>query len=159
MRKNQNITGVILLLAAVLLAGGCTRMDGDIGDLFGRWNLVSLSADGVDQQLYGLGGGDKEVLLYTWAFQGDLVWILTMYPHQSSHSAKGMWSRTDTQLSLNYSFTDDESPLDYMPPAALHLVDDGVTTLNIETMTSSTMTLWYVSDDDVKYEYHLKKAY
>lgn len=159
MRKVQYIIGVILLMAAVMSAGGCTRMDGDIGDLFGRWNLVTLTADGVEQQLYGLGGGDDEVLLYTWAFQGDLVWILTMYPHQSSRSARGMWSRTDTQLLINYSFTDDESPQDYVPPSALHLVEDGVTALNIESMSSSSMTLWYVSDDDVKYEYHLKKAY
>lgn len=159
MRKIYNIIGMLLLSAVVFAAGGCTRMDGDIGDLFGRWNLVTLTADGVEQPLYGLGGGDKEVLLYTWAFQGDLVWILTLRPHQSSHDAKGMWSRTDSQLMLDFSFSDDENPLDYIPPSALHLVDDGVTALNIESLSSSSMALWYVSDEGVKYEYHLKKAY
>lgn len=134
-------------------------MDGDIGDLFGRWNVVSLTADGVAQTLYDDGAEEDDVLLYTWSFQGDLAWILTLHPHQSYHTAKGMWSRTDTQLMLDYSHIDNDGPDYYTPPSALHLVQGGVTTLNIESMSSSDMTLWYVSDDGVRYEYHLTKAY
>jgi len=147
------------LATAVMLSVGCTRMNGDIGDLFGRWNVVALTADGVEQHLYDEGTDDDDVLLYTLSFQGDLAWILTLYPHQSYHTAKGMWSRTGTQLMLDYSHIDDEGPVYYTPPAALHLVQGGVTALNIESMSSSAMTLWYVSDDGVRYEYHLTKAY
>lgn len=159
MRRIYHILYMTVLAMAVLTAGGCTRMDGDIGDLFGRWNLTALTADGEEQTLYDGGTGDDDVQLYTFSFQSDLAWILTLYPHQMSHTAKGLWSRTDTQLMLDYSYSDDEGTDYYTPPSALHLVQGGVTTLNIESLTSSHMTLWYVADDDVRYEYHFTKAY
>ena len=158
MRGVYNKIALLSLTAIILLLNvGCTHMDGDIGDLFGRWNLVSLSADGVAQPLYNDGTAADDVLLYTWAFQGELVWILTLHPHHSYHTAKGAWTRTDTQLTLDFDHTDNDGAGDYTPPEALHLA--GVTSLNIQSLTSSEMTLWYMSDDGVRYEYHLTKAY
>ena len=40
---------ILLLMMLPLFFGGCTHNDGDIGDLFGRWKLVSLSADGEER--------------------------------------------------------------------------------------------------------------
>lgn len=158
MRRIYNtIVWLSLSVIFTLCSVGCTHMDGDIGELFGRWNLVSLTADGVEQHLYDEGASPDDVLLYTWSFQGDLAWILTLYPHHSYHMTKGMWTRTDTRLTLDFAHHDDEGADYYTPPEALHL--SGVTELNIESMTSSDMTLWYVSDDDVRYEYKLSKAY
>lgn len=158
MRRLYNIACVVLLLAVTLPAiTGCTRMDGDIGHLFGRWNLTSLTADGEEVPLYRDGTAADDVLLYTWSFQGDLAWILTLYPYNDYKTAKGMWSRTDTQLTLDFSHSDNDGDEFYTPPQPLHLED--VTTLNIESLSSSAMTLWYVSDDDIRYEYHLIKAY
>ncbi|WP_303741289.1 hypothetical protein, partial [uncultured Duncaniella sp.] len=67
----------------------------------------------------------------------------------------GMWTRDNDMLMLKFSSSS------YAPiVSALHLIDNDITPLNIETLTYSDMRLWYVSDTDgVKYRYVLRKAY
>lgn len=151
----KRILHILLLTTFIVLSAGCTHNDGDIGDLFGRWKVESLRADGSDLPLY-----DEDVLVYCWSFQGDLVWIQTLHPHHDFMNVKGMWSRHDDILSLDFSFTGDDGDPFYRPPSSLHLVSDGVTDLNIESLTSSEMHVLYVSDlDGVRYDYYLKKYY
>lgn len=146
---------ILFLFIAMLLSTGCARNDGDIGDLFGRWKVEALQADGQDQVLY-----DDDVLMYCWSFQGSLVWIQTLHPHHDFVNVKGMWNRDAHLLSLDFSFTGDDGDVFYRPPEPLHLVNDGITALNIESLTSSRMHVWYESSTDgVRYDYHLKKYY
>lgn len=153
--KSLHFLFLIPCVTVVLLMPACTRNDGDIGDLFGRWKVVSISADGEQLALY-----DDDVLMYSWSFQGSLLWVQTLYPHQDYTTVKGMWSRTDRTLSLDFSYTGDDGDDYYRPPQPLHLVSDGVTVMSIADMSSSEMSLWYVSEEDgVKYEYYLKKVY
>lgn len=147
------------LLVTMMTLMSCTRNNGDIGDLFGRWKLETLTADGVGLPLYGDDADDTDAELYAWWFQGSLVWIHTVYPHQDFVTVKGMWSRTETQLLLDFSYADDEGNKYYTPPSALHLVAHGVTPLTIESESSSRMHLWYVADDGVRYDYYLSKVY
>ncbi len=141
---------ILLLMMLPLFFGGCTHNDGDIGDLFGRWKLVSLSADGEELPIY-----NNDVLLYSWDFQGDMIMIRESRLHNEVYATGGMWTRDNDMLMLKFSSSS------YAPiVSALHLIDNDITPLNIETLTSSDMRLWYVSDTDgVKYRYVLRKAY
>ena len=59
---------LLLILIIGLLQLGCTRNNGDIGDLFGTWRLDTLTEDGKELDLYG--GMTK---VYTWAFQSHII--------------------------------------------------------------------------------------
>lgn len=144
---------IICALLAITL-GSCTRNNGDIGDLFGTWRLIELKADGEAQPLY-----NDETLLYTWAFQSEVIYIQTIRPHDEYNRAKGTWSRTGSVLALNFTHSDSDGPVYYTPPAALHLQPHAVTPLNIITLNHKEMRLYYTDTEGVKYEYYLKKAY
>lgn len=152
MMKNKAITALLLALL-MLVSAGCTRNNGDIGDLYGRWKVETLTADGVGLPLY-----DGEVEMYALWFQSELVWIHELFPHQDYLNHKGMWKREGDKLLLDFSFTGDYDE-QYRPPVALHFVENGVTPLTVASESSSKMTLWYVGDDGVRYEYHLRKVY
>lgn len=149
----NNAVRALVIAMLMLVSGGCTRNDGDIGDLFGRWKVETLTADGVAQTLYG---GEAE--MYALWFQSELVWIHELLPHHDFINYKGMWKRDGDRLQLDFSFSGDFED-QYRPPVALHFVEDGVTPLTVASESSSDMTLWYVADDGVRYEYHLKKVY
>lgn len=148
-------TKLSLLLAGIimsLLAGGCTRNDGDIGDLFGWWTLDRLTADGADQPLL-----DDEVLLYTFTFQTSIVQIQQTLPHSDFYRVKGSWERRDNLLMLNFGHTDTAGGY-YTPPAALHLIR-GITPMTIVELTHKKMHLRYINDDSsVTYDYYFSKA-
>ncbi len=138
----------------IFLVTGCTRNNGDIGVLFGRWRVESLLADGQPVQLYS-----DDVLLYTWSFQSSLMFITVVEPYNDYYNIKGTWSRDGDELKLNFSYTGNDGPVYYDPPENLHLVKGGVTDLNIIRLTSGEMELERVSPDGVRYLYYLKKAY
>lgn len=158
MIKAYKILYVSVMIAVVALMSGCTRNNGDIGNLFGRWKVDTLTADGVGLPLYGDDSAD-DAQLYAFWFQGSLVWIHTVYPHQDYITVKGMWTRTETRLLLNFSHTGNDGEMYYTPPAALHLVAHGVTPLTVESESSSRMHLWYVADSGIRYDYYLSKVY
>lgn len=158
MRYTYKILFASILIALVAVVSGCTRNNGDIGDLFGRWKVDTLTADGVEQPLYGEESGD-DALLYALWFQGELVWVHTVYERHDFLTVKGMWTRTDSSLLLDFSHTGHDGDIYYRPPLALHFVERGVTPLTIESETSSRMHLWYVAHDGVRYDYFLTKVY
>lgn len=157
--KKLHSTIFLLLAAAVLsLATGCTHNCGDIGDLFGYWRLNSMTADGTPVELYPETAEDGQpVRLYTWAFQSQIVMIHTFYDHEDSSQATGTWQRTDRTLMLDFDHRDDGGTEYYTPPAALKLVEGGVTPLEIILMNPNEMKLSYTADDGVTYEYRLGK--
>ena len=146
---------VFIIAVVALIDVACTQNDGDIGDLFGVWRLTQLTADGTPLPLYE---GDDAPVAYDWAFQGDVIKIVVVEHHQDYYSSFGMWSREDGRLLLDFSYGGNEIS-EFDPPASLHLVEVGVTPLEMTVMTSKKMVGWYVDENGVKYEYTLKKLY
>ncbi|MDE5918801.1 MAG: lipocalin-like domain-containing protein [Duncaniella sp.] len=150
---NRLFFGIFISLF-LLVASGCTRNNGDIGVLFGRWRVESLKADGEPVALY-----DDETLLYTWSFQSSLIFITVIQPYTQYYDIRGTWSRDGDVLKLNFGYTGNDGQKYYDPPENLHLVRDGVSDMEIKKMTSSEMLLERVAEDGVRYVYYLKKAY
>lgn len=146
----------VILIIILISATACTRNDGDIGDLFGRWRLMSLTGDGVSLPVNDESAGVYAYFMY---FQGDLTLIQMIMPHESTVSVRGMWNREGDVINLDFSFTGEDGDLYFRPPAALHFVECGVTSLNIDSLSSSDMKLWYIADDGVRYDYRFKKIY
>lgn len=151
-RINQIMRALMCVITVVVMVG-CTRNNGDIGPLFGRWQLDAMSADGVKQNIYN----DNE-LLYVWAFQGNIIEIQTILPHQSWKKAVGIWSYTDDGIELDFSYKDNYGEGEYTPPEVLG-IPRGLTRLTFASQSSGAMTLWWVNDAGVRYEYCLKKMY
>lgn len=149
------------IFATVLIAMlnvGCTHNNGDIGDLFGVWRLTELTADGTPVDLYGDSADADGLVACDWAFQGNVVKIEMIYPHYEHFAHYGIWSREDDKLVLDFSHTTGQSD-NFDPPAGLHLVARGITTLTITEMSRSKMTGWYVDAQGVRYEYYLRRLY
>ncbi|MDE6370211.1 MAG: lipocalin-like domain-containing protein [Duncaniella sp.] len=149
----NHILRVLMYVAAVVIMTACTRNNGDIGPLFGRWQLDAMSADGVKQNIYN----DSE-LLYVWAFQGNIIEIQTILPHQSWKKAMGIWNYTDDGIELDFSYKDNYGEGEYTQPEVL-MIPRGLTRLTFASHNRGAMTLWWVNAEGVRYEYSLTKMY
>lgn len=158
----KSILNILMLVVALTALTGCTQNDGHIGDLFGTWRLEELTADGTPLRLYGIPDKHwgKEVELYQWSFQGELVQIRTLYQYADFSTARGTFRHTDGMLYLDFDHTYIEGTVGLTPPEALHLTLHGTTALKVTRLEGRNMTLEYTSDDDgVKYIYTLRKAF
>ena len=153
----RHIYNILAIAILSMMSMACTHNDGDIGDLFGVWRLTQLTADGEPIQLYG-DHDDGELVACDWAFQGNVMKIEMIYPYYDHDATFCIWSREDDKLLLDFSHTSGESA-SFDPPAELHLVARGITPLTMTEMTRTRMTGWYVSDDGIRYEYHLRRLY
>lgn len=147
------IQNTFIVLAVVFLAAGCTRNNGDIGDLFGDWRLETLTADGEELQLY-----DGDTKVYTWAFQSGIIRIQEIRAYMDYSDYLGTWSREDDELILDFTHQADYGDDNFTPPAALHLVAHGVTRLEIIRLDSRKLQVGYQGEDGVKYMYFLNKV-
>lgn len=148
------MTVFVVCLSLVIMAG-CTRHNGDIGDLFGEWRLERLTADGQETELYD--DSSDGPLLYTWAFQGNIIRINTIYAHNRVFDCFGTWMRDDDLLELCFIYHDNSQGTDYLynPPEAMCFSPDGVTRLHIDRLTGKKMEVSYTSADGVEYRYYL----
>lgn len=144
---------LILVLMVGLIPVGCTRNDGDIGDLFGTWRLIEMTADGVAQDLYS-----DDVKAYTWAFQSGIIRIQEIGDRMDYSDYMGTWTRDDDTLILDFTHRADYGDENFTPPAALHLVAHGITTLDLRLLGSKELHAGYRSDSGVEYVYYLKKV-
>ena len=144
-----------LLILLAVVSESCVQNNGDIGSLFGVWRLTQLSADGTPLPIYD---GDDTPEAYDWTFQGDVVKIEVIEPRHEHYSRYGIWSRDEDKLILDFSYGTDQTQ-DFDAPAGLHLISKGVTTLIMTVMTDKNMIGWYIDEEGVKYEYHLRKLY
>ncbi len=144
---------IFLIFAIGLLSSGCTQNNGDIGDLFGNWRLDSVTAEGLELELY-----DGEIKVYTWAFQSGIIRIQKIYSNMDHLDYLGTWQRDDDELTLNFTHHADYGDENFTPPEELHLVAHGITRLDILQLNSSKMCVGYRGNDGVEYKYYLHKV-
>lgn len=145
-------------VACILLSilGGCTRNNGDIGILFGTWQLNQIDTDNVPDTDY-----ERNIF---WKFQNDLIQLTRVYPEDITPGYSyviGTWNEDNGYLFLNFTHHDGDPEGEndrYRPFSEMHLPYGIVSALQIEKMTSSEMVLHFTSPDDGQhYTYHLSK--
>ncbi|MCM1077706.1 MAG: lipocalin-like domain-containing protein [Bacteroides sp.] len=137
------------------ILSGCTHNNGDIGDFFGEWRVEKITADGQPIRLYE--DLPDSPILYTWAFQGNIIRINTLLSHNRFYDCFGTWSDVDEILTLRFTYTDSDDGDGYRftPPEVMHLSADGVTHLQIDHLDGKKMELSRTDSDGILYRYYL----
>lgn len=140
-------------MCVALLFGGCTRNNGDIGDLFGIWRLESLTADGEEIEFI-----EGEMRALTWSFQSHIIYIRTIYDYNETGGFFGTWTKENSILILNFTHENENGAGGFRPPSVLHLNPDGITPLSIHTLTSRHLEVSHINTDGIEYRYKFKKV-
>lgn len=142
-----------MMIMMPFMLGSCTHNDGDIGPLFGFWRLDSMTENDREVTLY-----NTSVLRYTFAFQSNVMYIQTLYPHNDSHRCYSSWVREGDTITFDFDNHDSANNDQYTPPAALGFDPSGVTVMNVSVLTSSSLVVGYTDDNGVKRVYYLSKT-
>lgn len=133
--------------ALILCCAGCTN-NGDIGPLYGQWQLQSLLIDG--EPAPGIAASD-----FSFKFQNDIVEICRQLGGGDASSCYGTWQRSADTLVLNFTHTSAADTTAYTPPQGLGL-GRTVAVTHIEVLTSTRLVLSYPAPS-ATYTYTLKK--
>lgn len=144
-----------MCVALMLVSGGCTRNNGNIGAWFGTWHLEAIEADGVADVDYA---GN-----IFWSFQNDVL-QLTRVPvgDPGNHEAErrfGTWTEHGDVMELCFAYKSDSDPegWEYHPFEVLHMPYGGVSSLRIVKQPAGETVLSYTSEEGTVYVYKLKK--
>lgn len=150
MKKTTRLICIMLLAAICTLTPGCTRNDGDIGNLFGTWSLRQIIIDGTDAPDYE--GG------MSWSFQNDIVWFITVGDHEDSTQrwAKWAWKTEDEVMLIDFIHGSDGEGT-FSPDPVLHFPDKTTVELQVLNFQGKDLTLCYTSPAGARQVYVLRK--
>ena len=143
----RTLTHIALVLTTLLALSSCSHNNGDIGYWFGLWHLDAIEVDGVPDDGYD---GN-----YYFLFQGKVFCL--RYVIESTHEsldAYAQWQESDDKQYVTINFIDnrfspyfgDQIPLNYLST---------VSTLKVDTLTSTTIVLTSTLDDATTVTYRL----
>lgn len=95
---------VAILLVAMAWFCGCTRNDGDIGPLFGTWQMTERSVEGVE-----VSEPLPPVEELFWSFQSSVIEMKHVYSTSRYESVYGNWEMGGKSLTLD--FPDPKQPM------------------------------------------------
>lgn len=156
MRKKVTL---ILSTALIMMLSACVsnHNDGDIGALFGSWNLVSMSCDGTAMNV--------ETHPTVVDFQNNIIRITRLEaPDQpfSMDIRTGTWEETDDRLLLNFTHSDDRFEAGtaiYAAPEWLGWEKNVILQIQKLSMSAKSMTWSYTAPDGTVWKYELKKQF
>ncbi len=96
--KSRKLQATLMIVAVAIFIAGCTHNNGDIGTIFGQWQLHSISADADGMQTPVL---PKDTHMY-WAFQSSTIRVDVCYPMHEIHSSYGNFRLTDETIFLDF---------------------------------------------------------
>lgn len=140
MKANRSFIS-ILLIFVLLIIGGCTHNNGDIGPLFGKWKLIDIQIDNISDETY-------EDNIY-WSFQSSTFSMIQVYDHHKTVTTYGSWQQTDQTLTLTFPDTN------FQPIHKLYL--DVSNEMKIIELSGKTMLLTQQSIDGREIKYQLTK--
>lgn len=143
----------ISLVCIVVATAGCTRNNGDIGDLFGTWRMTDMTVDGSPAT--GLQGA------YFWSFQNDII-NFKRIDDPVAHRTESRWGKftdSDGYLYLNLRNHSGQSSFDwnYVIFPELKLPLEERVPLKFVERTSKEMKLSLTLDDGQQIVYVLEK--
>ncbi len=125
----------------LLLLTSCTHNNGDIGQLFGKWKLTSIVADGAPQPVYN---GN-----IFWSFQSSTINMQVVSEHHDVYNVFGNWRLEDEALTLDFSDPQMPPPAELGLPASAHL--------QVLHLSHNKAEFIYYSTDNTTITYTLKK--
>lgn len=135
---------IYIVSALLVLLSACTRNDGDIGELYGLWRVVSIEDNGEELESY-------DGTLY-FAFQSNVYCQRVV--DESLHVY------TDNFASWYYQ-SDDEIIVDFSDnryaPFTITGMQKGQNLVRIEKCEGKDLEMSYVAADGTYYIYKLKK--
>ncbi len=157
MEKIRYIFGALILLALISL-NSCVTNNGDIGALYGRWQLECVDIDGVEQSAWTEDGK----VFSTWSFQNNIIMVEYSYVYHntvSSSASYGTWLRGEGTISFDFTHSDDDNATGTGPYAAPTWIyfPTGVSVFDFVEESSQRMVLATKLADDRRLTYTLKK--
>ena len=134
---------ILFIALGLFMSVSCVRHNGNIGPLFGMWHVSSITIDDVVDENY-------DGCMY-FAFQSSVfsVTIVDEELHESSITYAS-WKYDGKDLIIDFS--DKE-----FGPFKTTGMSRGQNKVVVEYQKGDDMTLSYVTSDERKYVYHLKK--
>ncbi len=147
----------ILLILPLLALSGCVTNNGDIGHLYGSWQLESVDIDGEEVTDWSDDGSN----FVTWYFQNNIIGIEQTYINHVpvSTTTHGTWTMGDGTITFDFMHSDDSNVPGtgaYQAPEKIHF-PAGVTTFDIVEYNSSRLTITTMLADDSRLTYSLRK--
>lgn len=151
------LAGFALLLSALLglmaSLSGCTHNNGNIGDWFGRWQIMEIKVDGVAMSGYEP--------VYFLDFQNNILRGIEVGDDgydRNTRTFYGTWKEVgDNAVSFDFNHRQDDGTWNYTPFPILHFPSDGAFNLSVVDKSSTKRTLIYNAPDGVEYSYVLRK--
>lgn len=142
-----------VVIAMLMSLTGCTRNNGDIGDWFGRWQIMEIKVNGVAIEDYEP--------VYFFDFQNNIVRGIEVGPDGYDRDTRmfyGTWKELgDNAVSFDFNHRQDDGIWNYEPFPILHFPQDAAFTLAVTDKSGSKRTLVYDATDGTEYSYVLRK--
>ena len=138
------IKGIAIYVVALMLLCSCTHNDGDIGPLFGTWQLTEREVNMVDVE-ESLPAVDE----LFWSFQSSVVRMTHVYSTSRQESVYGNWELRGDVMTLE--FPDSEQPMleEFLLPRWCEV--------EVIELTGKNLTVVWHSDDGGEVKYKFKK--
>lgn len=161
-KLNTFLTGIFAVVLAAVLTG-CRMNNGDIGLLYGVWVVTGVEVDGSE---YDGWRGDGYIDSF-FEFQNNICFVCRTTERQDMQTQVSTWEwlTEDTEISLNFTHTDDRFPVPvpggytYGAPDWLLLTEPGIYVFDVRWDDDKHMAWTTVNTEGQRLTYHLKKTY
>ncbi len=141
MKRLSTYLPILIAFILTILSGGCTHNNGDIGPLFGQWQLQSIQSIGVHQH------PALEGELY-WSFQSSTIKVTQIKELHAVTESYGNYRLADETLFLE--FPDTSYPL--LIPGV-----DRTSEWEIDRLTNKELWLLLTDSEGNQTEWKFKK--
>lgn len=155
-RVKSYFSNSLIAVLIVLCVTACTTNNGDIGDLYGRWQLESADIDGTPLTDWTEDGN----VFCTWSLQNNIVEIEHSDLKHNNFSSFGTWVREGESMTFDFNHSDNDSPAGsgvYQAPVWIKF-PEGTSRFDIVVGNGKRMVLTTILSDGRRLTYSLKKV-
>jgi len=148
----------ITLLLTCLTFNSCVTNNGDIGFLYGIWDLKAVEIDGVEQSSW-----NDDDSFTTFSFQNNIVMVKRNLPNHEAPYVVGTFVNDESDAVITFDFThsDDDNGSGqglYAAPGWIYF-PQGVTAMTYSRPSDKDMVLTAALADGRRLTYYLNKEY
>lgn len=140
--KIKHIVSMMVLMVAVLAPTSCTKNNGNIGNLFGMWQIQSIEVNGQDAT-------PTTETLYL-AFQSNSLLLRGANDTHQTNEVFGVFVHEGDKIQLNFNISG------WVPPVSSHLTQ-GVNDGTIQTLTGKDFVFTVVNNNSETVRFVCKK--
>lgn len=154
MKQLHNIR-LHLIAATLLLLSACATNNGDIGPLYGIWQLTDYT---VGETTYT---EDPQRYTTSWSFQNNILQIEQATPLHDRTQRTATYQVDDNTMTINFMHHDDELTPGtgiYQAPEWIQF-PQGITTFQLRYTDNRHLSLTTTTDKGITIRYNLHKTY